>query len=56
MAEEGKLKTEATAVCGVQISGVVPPFGLEIGMIEVIAGKLVTIARQRELVRIASGA
>ena len=48
LAEEGQLEAEAPAFSRVQIAGVVPPLGLKIGMIEVIARKFVVIAGKRE--------
>src|SRR5256885_7027233 len=42
-----KLETKRAAVCRLQMSGVVPPLGLIVGMAEVIAWELVTIAGER---------
>ncbi len=49
-AKESQLETEAMAVGGFEVSGVVPPFRPEVGMVEVIAGELVAVSRQRRLV------
>ena len=50
LAEEGQFETETMPVGGPEIAGVVPPLGLIVGMIEVIARKLVMIPGQRESV------
>src|SRR5437764_14926850 len=44
-----KLETNRAAVCRLQMSGVVPPLGLIVGMAEAIAWELVTIAGERRL-------
>src|SRR6185436_7516787 len=38
-AEEGELKTEAPALFGCEIAGVIPPFGAEVGMRAVVGRK-----------------
>jgi hypothetical protein len=42
--KESEFKAEAMAIGGAQISRVVPPLGLKLGMIEVITGKLVVVS------------
>src|SRR5437016_8252791 len=44
--EESQLKSKPVAIRRFQISGVVPPFGLIVRMIEVIARELVAVSRQ----------
>src|ERR1700730_42790 len=46
LAKECQLESEAMPVGGFEVAGVVPPFGLEVGMIEMIAGKFVVITGQ----------
>src|SRR5579883_369258 len=43
--KKGKFKTESMAVWSVQISGVVPPFGLKLRMVEEVARKLIMVTR-----------
>ena len=40
LAEKRQLEAEAMAVGGLEIAGVIPPLGLEIGMIEMIAREI----------------
>src|ERR1044072_8740033 len=47
LAEENQLEAEPIALNGPHVAGVVPPLGLEIGMFEMIARKLVAITGQR---------
>jgi hypothetical protein len=42
--KESEFKAEAMAIGGTQISRVVPPLRLKLGMIEVITGKLVVVS------------
>src|SRR6266849_2442721 len=44
--EESQLKTDSTAVCRLDVARVVPPFGLEIRMIEMIPRKAIAITGQ----------
>src|ERR1700746_3617950 len=44
--EERQFESEAPPVRGLQIPGVVPPLGLKVRMIEMIARKFVTVSRQ----------
>jgi hypothetical protein len=46
LAEESQFESETVAVRGFDISGVVPPFGLKIRMIEMVAWKFVVVPRQ----------
>ena len=46
LAEEDELEAVAVAVGGVNVAGVIPPLGAEAGMIEVVARKLVAVARE----------
>src|ERR1700682_6160818 len=50
LAEKCQLESEAMPVFGLYVAGVIPPFRLEIRMIEVIARKLVAIAGQGDAV------
>ncbi len=50
LAEEGQLETEAAAVGGLEIAGVIPPLGGEVGMIEIVVRKGVVVAGQSEAV------
>src|SRR6266446_150525 len=45
--EKSELEAELASVSGLQISGVVPPFGLVIGMVEIIAREFITVAGPR---------
>jgi len=45
LAKEGKFKTETVMIRSLHVPRVVPPLGLKIGMVEMIARKLVTISR-----------
>ena len=47
LAKEGEFETVAMAGGIVKIAGVVPPFGLVIGVVEVIGGELIVIAGKR---------
>src|SRR5262249_19083256 len=47
LAKKCQLETEAMAVRGTQVAGVIPPFRLKVGMIEMIAWKFVVIVWQR---------
>ena len=47
LAEENQLKAVALAVLRLQVAGVIPPFGAEVRVIEMIARKPVAIPRQR---------
>src|SRR5581483_8022609 len=40
----------AVAISGLEVAGVVPPFGSVLGMVEVVARKFVAIAGQRLLI------
>ena len=55
LAEERQFKTETMAVGRLEISRVIPPLGLIVGMIEVIARKLVMVPGQRESVILRPG-
>src|SRR6266852_617514 len=46
LAEEGQFESEAVALGRFQISGVVPPLGLKVRMIEIIAREFVAISGQ----------
>ena len=43
-AEKREFEAEFVAIGRPQISGVIPPLGLKIGMVEIIAGKFVMVA------------
>src|ERR1700686_2290191 len=46
-AEKRQLKSKTAAIASFHVSGVVPPLGLEIRMIKVVARKRVAVARKR---------
>ncbi len=46
MTEEGELEAESLSGFVAKIAGVIPPFRLKLGMIEVIAGKGELISRE----------
>ena len=46
LTEKCELEAKTMAIGGPYVAGVVPPFGLEIGMAEVIARKFIAIAGQ----------
>ena len=48
-AEEGQFKPEPTAPSIVEVARVVPPFDLELGMLEMVSRKLELVAGQRQL-------
>src|ERR1700680_124003 len=54
--EKDHFKTVAMAVAGAEVAGVIPPLGAEFRMIEVIAGKLVTVTGEGLLIFGASSA
>ena len=56
LAEKRQLETKATAVGTMQIARVIPPLGLKLRMIEVIARERVAIARCSETIVIRTGA
>src|ERR1700689_2527862 len=43
-AEESQFESETPAFGGFEIAGVIPPLGLKIGMVEVVAGELIVVA------------
>src|SRR5664280_2325661 len=47
LAEEDQLEAVAVTVPRVHVAGVIPPFAAEIGVLEVVARKLVAVAGQR---------
>src|SRR6516164_438852 len=49
LAEESQLKPEVVPISAGDVPGVIPPFRLIIGVIEVVARKLVMVTRQRSL-------
>src|SRR6516162_3469524 len=49
LAEKSQLKPEVAPVTAGDVAGVIPPFRLVIGVIEVIPGELVMVARERGL-------
>src|SRR6516162_1835780 len=49
LAEESELKPEVVPISAGDVPGVIPPFRLIIGVIEVVARKLVVVTRQRGL-------
>src|SRR5579862_4159343 len=51
--KESKLEPKAPPFGGVKIPRVIPPLGLKVGMIEMVARKFKSIARQRDAIRIA---
>src|SRR5579863_9053655 len=50
LTKEGQLEPETAAVRRFDITGVIPPLGLVIGMVEMIVRKFVAIPRQRNAV------
>ena len=50
MAKKSKFETEAAAVTCDEIAGVIPPFGLEIRMREMVARKFIAVAGRGGLV------
>ena len=51
LAEEDQFEAVAVTVTGVDVARVIPPLGAEIGVLEVVARKLVAVAGQRLTVR-----
>ncbi len=47
LAEEDEFEAVAMAVGGMEIAGVIPPFGAEIRVLEMIARELVMVAGER---------
>src|SRR5580704_11235603 len=46
LSKKGQFKTKVTTVGGSDVAGVIPPFGLIIGMIEMVARKFVAVSGQ----------
>ncbi len=46
LAEKDQLEAVAVAVAGAHVAGVIPPFGAELRVIEMVTRKLVVVARQ----------
>ena len=51
LAKEDQLETKPFTLRICHITRVIPPFGAKVFVLEVVAGKLVTIARQRVAIR-----
>src|SRR5258707_2424593 len=49
-AEKSQLKPKMPAFGGAHVAGVVPPFGLKVGMVEMVARKFIAISGQRGLI------